>query len=87
MFALLRTANALGIITSSALISLVSLQATFTVVIAVMAVVLAVTGAVFTSGWVKARRRRLAREAAEARAHGEAANTMDQQKGASSGTR
>ena len=87
VFALLRTANALGIITSSALISLVSLQATFTVVIAVMAVVLAVTGAVFTSGWVKARRRRLAREAAEARAHGEAANTMDQQKGASSGTR
>ena len=35
----------------------------------------------------KARRRRLAREAAEARAHGEAADTMDQQKGASSGTR
>ena len=87
VFALLRTANALGIITSSALISLVSLEATFTVVIAVMAVVLAVTGAVFTSGWVKARRRRLAREAAEARAHGEAADTMDQQKGASSGTR
>ena len=87
VFALLRTANALGIITSSALISLVSLQATFTVVISVMVVVLAVTGAVFTSGWVKARRRRLAREAAEARAHGEAANTMDQQKGASSGTR
>lgn len=73
VFALLRTANALGIITSSALISLVSLGATFTVVIAVMAVVLVVTGAVFTRAWVAVRRRRLAREAAEARAHGAAA--------------
>ena len=73
VFALLRTANALGIITSSALISLVSLGATFTAVIAVMSVVLVVTGAVFTSAWVAVRRRRLAREAAEARAHGAAA--------------
>jgi predicted MFS family arabinose efflux permease len=87
VFALLRTANALGIITSSALISLVSLQATFTVVIAVMAVVLTLTGAVFTRGWVAARRRRLAREAAEARAHGEAAETADVQEGASRGAR
>lgn len=76
VFALLRTANALGIITSSALISLVSLQATFTVVITVMAAVLVVTGSVFTSGWVGARRRRLAREAAEARAHGDAAEAQ-----------
>jgi MFS family permease len=68
VFALLRTSNALGIITSSALISLVSLQATFAVVITVMGAVLSVTGAVFTSGWVAARRRRLAREAEAARA-------------------
>ena len=72
VFALLRTANALGIITSSALISLVSLQATFTVVITVMTGVLVVTGVVFTSAWVAFRRRRLARVAAEARAHGHA---------------
>ncbi len=71
VFALLRTANALGIITSSALISLVSLEATFAVVIAVMAAVLLVTGAVFTVGWVEARRRRLAREAAALREHAE----------------
>lgn len=69
VFAQLRTANALGIITSSALLSLVSLQLTFLVVIAVMMVVLAVTGSVFTVGWVQVRRRRLARDAAERRAH------------------
>ncbi|WP_422116610.1 MFS transporter [Brachybacterium sp. UNK5269] len=71
VFALLRTANALGIITSSAVISLVSLEATFAVVIAVMAVVLLVTGAVFTAGWVEVRRRRLVREAAARRAQDE----------------
>ena len=69
VFAQLRTANALGIITSSALLSLASLQTTFLVVIALMTVVLLVTGVVFTAGWVAARRRRLAREAAERRAH------------------
>jgi len=73
VFALLRTANALGIITSSALISMVSMDATFTVVITAMSVVLVVTGLVFTAAWVEVRRRRLAREAAEARAHGAAA--------------
>lgn len=69
VFAQLRTANALGIITSSALLSLATLQVTFAVVIGVMAAVLVVTGLVFTSAWVNARRRRLAREAAEQRAH------------------
>ena len=69
VFAQLRTANALGIITSSALLSLVSLQLTFLVVIALMTVVLAVTGSVFTAGRVQVRRRRLARDAAERRAH------------------
>jgi MFS transporter, DHA1 family, inner membrane transport protein len=68
VFAQLRTANALGIITSSALLSLAPLQTTFTVVIALMTTVLVVAGAVFTVGWVKVRRRRLAREAAERRA-------------------
>lgn len=69
VFAQLRTANALGIITSSALLSLATLQVTFAVVIGVMAAVLVATGLVFTSAWVNARRRRLAREAAEQRAH------------------
>lgn len=63
VFALLRTASALGIITSSALISLVSLPATFAVVITMMTVVLLLAGSVFTTAWVQARRRRLAREA------------------------
>ncbi|GAA1487862.1 MFS transporter [Brachybacterium sacelli] len=67
VFAQLRTANALGIITSSALISLVSLQATYAVVIALMTVVLAAAGSVFTVGWVRARRRSIAREAAARR--------------------
>ena len=71
VFAQLRTANALGVITSSALLSLASLEVTFLVVLAVMAAVLAVTGSVFTAGWVTVRRRRLAREAAERRAHDE----------------
>jgi len=69
VFAQLRTANALGIITSSALLSLASLQVTFTVVIALMTAVMVVAGLVFTTGWVAARRRRLAREVAERRAH------------------
>src|SRR5699024_6432901 len=69
VFAQLRTANALGIITSSALLSLGTLQTTFTVVIGVMTTVMVVTGLVFTAAWVNARRRRLAREAAEQRAH------------------
>ncbi|WP_245822503.1 hypothetical protein [Brachybacterium avium] len=69
MFAQLRTANALGIIISSALLSLATLQATFAVVIGVMTSVMVVTGLVFTTAWVNARRRRLAREAAERRAH------------------
>ncbi|MGO1285149.1 MAG: MFS transporter [Brachybacterium sp.] len=68
VFAQLRTANALGIITSSALLSLGTLQTTFTVVIGVMTTVMIVTGLVFTAAWVNARRRRLAREAAEQRA-------------------
>ncbi|WP_299300793.1 MFS transporter [uncultured Brachybacterium sp.] len=75
VFAQLRTANALGIITSSALLSLVSLQVTFTVVMALMTAVMVVAGLVFTAGWVKARRRRLAREAAEGRAHEAADST------------
>ncbi|MDN5821010.1 MAG: MFS transporter [Brachybacterium sp.] len=69
VFAQLRTANALGIIISSALLSLATLQATFAVVIGVMTSVMVVTGLVFTAAWVNARRRRLAREAAEQRAH------------------
>lgn len=75
VFAQLRTANALGIITSSALLSLAPLQTTFTVVIALMTTVLVVAGVVFTAGWVKVRRQRLAREAAERRAR-EAAPTV-----------
>lgn len=75
VFAQLRTANALGIITSSALLSLVSLQMTFTVVITLMTAVMVVAGLVFTAGWVAARRRRLAREAAEGRAHSAADST------------
>lgn len=63
VFAQLRTASALGIILSSALISLVSLEATFTVVIALMGAVLLLAGGVFTRAWVQGRRRRLAREA------------------------
>ena len=69
VFAQLRTANALGIITASGLLSLATLQVTFTVVIGVMTSVMVVTGMVFTVAWVDARRRRLAREAAEQRAH------------------
>ncbi|MDN6328741.1 MAG: MFS transporter [Brachybacterium sp.] len=69
VFAQLRTANALGIITSSALLSLTSLQVTYLVVLALMTTVLLVAGVVFTVAWVKARRQRLAREAAERRAH------------------
>ena len=68
VFAQLRTANALGIITSSALLALAPLEITFLVVMSVMTVVLLVAGAVFTAAWVKARRQRLAREAAERRA-------------------
>lgn len=68
VFAQLRTANALGIITSSALLSLAPLHTTFTVVIALMTTVMVLAGIVFTAGWVQVRRRRLAREAAEARA-------------------
>lgn len=75
VFAQLRTANALGIITSSALLSLVSLKMTFTVVITLMTAVMVVAGLVFTAGWVAARRRRLAREAAEGRAHSAADST------------
>lgn len=75
VFAQLRTANALGIITSSALLSLVSLPMTFTVVITLMTAVMVVAGLVFTAGWVAARRRRLAREAAEGRAHSAADST------------
>ena len=69
VFAQLRTANALGIITSSALLSLASLQVTYMVVLALITTVLIVAGAVFTAAWVRARQRRLAREAAERRAH------------------
>src|SRR5699024_121113 len=55
VFAQLRTANALGIITSSALLSLASLQTTFTVVIALITTVLLLAALVFTAGWVQAR--------------------------------
>ena len=58
VFALLRTFNALGIITSSALISLATLQATFTVVISVMLLVLIAAGLTFTRARLRARRRR-----------------------------
>ena len=78
VFAQLRTANALGIITSSALLSLASLQTTFTVVIALMTTVLLLAALVFTAGWVQARRRRIARDAAEQRAaHGDAQLHLD----------
>ena len=78
VFAQLRTANALGIITSSALLSLASLQTTFTVVIALMTTVLLLAALVFTAGWVQARRRGIARDAAEQRAaHGDAQLQLD----------
>lgn len=62
VFAILRTANALGIITSSALIALVTLQVTFTVVIAMMVLAIAVMTAVFTAARLHARRLRRERE-------------------------
>ena len=65
VFALLRTANALGIITSSGLIALVSLGATFAVVLTMMSTAILVTGTVFTAARLHARRLRLQREAAE----------------------
>src|SRR5699024_2197559 len=49
VFALLRTANALGIITASALIALVSLDVTFAVVLAMMALAIGVLTAVFAA--------------------------------------
>ncbi|MFC7463102.1 MFS transporter [Brachybacterium sp. GCM10030252] len=67
VFAQLRTANALGIITSSGLISLVSLQATFTVVITVMTGVMLMAGGVFTAAWLHGRRARAARESEDRR--------------------
>ena len=59
VFALLRTFNALGIITSSALISLATLQATFTVVISVMLFVLTAAGLTFTRARLRSRRDRV----------------------------
>ncbi|UEJ81914.1 MFS transporter [Brachybacterium halotolerans subsp. kimchii] len=58
VFALLRTANALGIITSSALISLASLTATFSVVLALMSMAILVIGCVFAAARLHARRLR-----------------------------
>lgn len=62
VFALLRTANALGIITSSGLIALVSLDATFTVVLAMMSAAILAAGSVFTAARLHARRLRRMRE-------------------------
>lgn len=78
VFALLRTANALGIITSSGLIALVSLGATFAVVLAMMSAAILVTGSVFTAARLHARRLHLARQAAERRAQGNAPATTGQ---------
>lgn len=64
VFALLRTANALGIITSSALIALASLGTTFAVVLAMMSVAIVIIGSVFTAARVHARRLRRGRDAA-----------------------
>lgn len=58
VFALLRTANALGIITSSGLIALASLGATFAVVLGMMSLAILVTGSVFTAARLHARRLR-----------------------------
>ncbi|WP_114854454.1 MFS transporter [Brachybacterium sp. YJGR34] len=66
VFAQLRTANALGIITSSALISAASVEVALLVVMTVMAIVLVVVGGVFTAGWVQVRRLRAAHEDAAA---------------------
>lgn len=62
VFALLRTANALGIITSSGLIALVSLDATFAVVLAMMSTAILAAGSVFTAARLHARRLRRMRE-------------------------
>src|SRR5699024_2330228 len=53
----------------SALLSMASLEVTYMVVLALITAVLVVGGGVFTAAWVRARQRRLAREAAERRAH------------------
>ncbi|MDN5688706.1 MAG: MFS transporter [Brachybacterium sp.] len=64
VFALLRTANALGIITSSALIALVSLDVTFAVVLTMMTLAIGVLTAVFVAARMHARRLRRAPDAA-----------------------
>ena len=72
VFALLRTANALGIITSSGLIALVSLGATFAVVLGMMSVAILVTGSVFTAARLHAHRLRELRAAPDGSGRGRA---------------